>query len=264
MIGASLEPSRLVVKHLFKDWSRNEIKFAFDTSNQFIWRVKFLARGSITWCDRRERSQTAPCLRCRRGDEWARLVCIECPLSFAYQRACLHVTDVWLIIETTIVWSFLICGKNFPGQQQKSISSILFLLINFLYINGRIEKRIFIKIVTKDGLSNEEIARKLVEHYEPIDSSYSQACYWKCQFLMEREEINDTRRSGISLDFICHTQIQNPLDAEPCSSVWDFADTVHYPSSTIFYVPTCVLWFQFRIWRQIPHLLTIEQKVQHI
>jgi hypothetical protein len=55
---------------------------------------------------------------------------------------------------------------NVSPQKQKSVHSILFVLLDLLDDHVWIEQQILIKIIIKDNLKNNEIAWKLAEHYE--------------------------------------------------------------------------------------------------
>jgi hypothetical protein len=73
------------------------------------------------------------------------------------------------------------------------------------------KKRIFIKIAFQVDLSNIKIIHKSGAHYRSAAISRSQVCHWKSEIFIEREELNDARKSGRFPDFICYKGIRNAL-----------------------------------------------------
>jgi hypothetical protein len=61
-----------------------------------------------------------------------------------------------------------------------------------------------------------------------------------------------------------YAQIRNILELKPGSSIRNFADTMSYSLSTVFYVLIYILEFQFWNWLPIHDLLRTEQKMQFV
>jgi hypothetical protein len=95
------------------------------------------------------------------------------------------------------VESFHLRNESFTLGRE-SAALILVVLIGVLYLSVRIKQQIFIKIAIKDCLQNNGIACKMAEHYEQ-DALLLSRMLMEREFLLGREEMNDTRRSGRSL-----------------------------------------------------------------
>jgi hypothetical protein len=121
---------------------------------------------------------------------------IGCPISLAYHCASWHVADARSLSESSIVLSLLICKIEFISWRDNLLPSVFFITIGFPYATTRIEQWIFIKIAIRNGLSNIEVFFKLIDHYGPEIFFNLQVYYWKSQFFMKREKVNDAKRSG--------------------------------------------------------------------
>jgi hypothetical protein len=66
-----------------------------------------------------------------------------------------------------------------------------------------------------------QIHDKLVEHPGNKALSYLDVSHWVRQFLMRRESIEDSRRSGRPPDFQTHFRIEGALEASPNASIRD-------------------------------------------
>ena len=122
------------------------------------------------------------------------------------------------------------------------------------------EQRVFIKIAFEDGLAALETHRKLVEHYGGEALSYPSVTYWRREFRMGRQDVEDSPKTGRPPDFGIRLRIESALAAFPNGSVRSIAELTGYEPSTVFYILTQVLHLKFRHWRWTPtHSQTIKK-----
>jgi hypothetical protein len=87
------------------------------------------------------------------------------------------------------------------------------------------EQRLSTKILREEHHKIKKFVEELVQHFGTEALSYSEVCYWMCDFARDREKLEDTRRSGQSgqsgqsADFICHSRIQAAQEEMPNASV---------------------------------------------
>ena len=126
------------------------------------------------------------------------------------------------------------------------------------------EQRVFIKIAFEDGLAALETHRKLVEHYGGEALSYPSVTYWRREFRMGRQDVEDSPKTGRPPDFGIRLRIESALAAFPNGSVRSIAELTGYEPSTVFSILTQVLHLKFRHWRWTPHSLSDDQKVARV
>jgi hypothetical protein len=70
------------------------------------------------------------------------------------------------------------------------------------------EQRLLINFTRLEGLTSKEIHSKLLLLYGTEGLSYSKVGYWRRQFSMGREYVEDARRTGRPPDFNWHRRIR--------------------------------------------------------
>jgi hypothetical protein len=103
------------------------------------------------------------------------------------------------------------------------------------------EQRPLIKITRLKGLMSKEIHSKLLLLYGTEALSYLEVEYWRRQFSMGREYVEDTRRTGRPPDFNSHRRIREALEERPIAAVRTLAEATGYAPSTVFFVLNEVL-----------------------
>jgi hypothetical protein len=117
------------------------------------------------------------------------------------------------------------------------------------------------KVSRRDGLQCRQIHLKLLELYGDDALSYSEACYWSRQGLMDREDVEGARRTGRSTDFSVQPRIQSKLQEIPFASVRCIAEDMHAPATTVIYSSTEVFGLKSRHWGWVLQLLLDDQKL---
>jgi hypothetical protein len=81
------------------------------------------------------------------------------------------------------------------------------------------EQCLFIKSSRQNGLWCMQIHFKLLELYADNALSYSEVCSWSRQFLIDREYVEDARRTDQPPDLGFRLRIQSALEKLPIASV---------------------------------------------
>jgi hypothetical protein len=122
------------------------------------------------------------------------------------------------------------------------------------------EQRLCIKILREKYHKAKEIAEKLVQHFSTEALNYSEVCYWMREFAPDREQVEDARRSGRTLDFICHSRIQPVAEEMLNASARQLAKISYSSPSTVFDVLRFILRVKFRHWKWIPRSRSEDNK----
>jgi hypothetical protein len=98
------------------------------------------------------------------------------------------------------------------------------------------EQQLLIKITRLEGLTSKEIHSKLLLLYGTEALSDSEVGYWRRQFSMGREYVEDSRRTGRPPDYNCDRRIREALEERPIASVRTLAEATGYTPSRVFFV----------------------------
>jgi hypothetical protein len=108
------------------------------------------------------------------------------------------------------------------------------------------------QIARLEGLTSMKSHSKLLLLYGTEVLSYLEVGYWRRQFSMGREYVEDSRKTGRPPDFNCHRRIRQALEERPIAVVRTLAKATRYAPSTVFFVLNEVLGLKFRHWRWVP------------
>jgi hypothetical protein len=111
------------------------------------------------------------------------------------------------------------------------------------------EQRLLIKITRLEGLTSKEIHFKLLLLSGTEALSHSEMGYWRRQVFMGGEYVEGARRTARPPDFNYHRRIRELFGERPIASIRTLEEATGYTPSTVFFVLSEVLGFEFRHWR---------------